>query len=239
MGNFVPEFPYLPAAGPGLERPPRIARPGATRTEELRNLIANEIVWGRLAPGMPLEEVEIARRHGVSRTPVREAIRDLAATGLVETRAHRSAIVARPTSERLRAMFEVLAELEALCAARAAIHMTAGERAALEALHAALAELVQRGDPKRYHEMNERFHRFIYGGSHNTYLAEITAATRTRLSPFSHMQFRALGRLNLSHAEHGRVMAAILCRDPSLAAAEMRAHITTVESTFERYAEMA
>lgn len=235
----MPEFLRVPAAGPGVARARRTRRPGTTRMQELRTLIADAIVCGQLAPGMPLEEVEIARRHGVSRTPVREAIRALAAAGLVETRAHRSAIVARPSSERLRGMFDVLAELEALCAGQAALHMDLAERQELQALHVALAELVQRGDPRRYHEMNERFHGLIYSGSHNPYLAELTLATRTRLSPFSQMQFRALGRLHLSHAEHDRVVAAILSRDQAAAAAEMRAHIAAVETTFERYVESA
>jgi DNA-binding GntR family transcriptional regulator len=234
----LPEFLHVPTSEPGLERPRRALRlRGTTRTNELRDLIADEIVCGRLSPGMPLEEVEIARRYGVSRTPVREAIRELAATGLVEARAHRSAIVARPSSERLRGMFDVLGELEALCAGLAARHMTDKERQHLQELHAALGELVQSGDAKLYHHMNEQFHYLIYGGSHNDYLAELTLATRTRLSPFSHMQFRALGRLNLSHAEHDRVVTAILRGDQAAAAAAMRTHITTVEITYERYVE--
>lgn len=219
--------------------PPRPARRAATRTEELRNRMVDEIVCGRLAPGMALEEGEIARRFGVSRTPVREVIRELAATGLVQARAHRSAIVARPSSERLRGMFDVLAELEALCAGFSALRMTPDERQHLLQFHLSLAEMVQRSDTQRYHNMNERFHALIYLGSHNEYLAELTFATRTRLSPFSHMQFRALGRLNLSHNEHDRVVAAILQGDQSSAAAAMRTHIATVETTYERYVEGA
>ena len=216
-----------------------LPRRSGTRTEELRILLADEIVRGKLSPGMPLEEAEIARRFGVSRTPVREAIRELAASGLVETRAHRSAIVARPSSERLRGMFDVLAELEALCAGLSAIKMTSDERQALQELHADLGELVLEGDPKPYHEMNEQFHSLIYIGSHNAYLTELTFATRTRLSPFSHMQFRAMGRLTRSHEEHDRVVAAILQGDQATASAEMRSHITTVEITYERYVESA
>jgi DNA-binding GntR family transcriptional regulator len=237
----LPEFLQIPTSEPNPERPPRRAsrRRGATRSEELRNLLADEIISGRLSPGMALEEVEIARRFGVSRTPVREAIRELAATGLVEARPHRSAIVARPSSEKLRGMFDVLAELEALCAGFAALRMTEKERQKLQEVHAGLGELVHGGDPKRYYLVNEKFHGLIYVGSHNDYLAELTFATRTRLSPFSHMQFRALGRLNLSHNEHDRVVAAILRGDQATAAAEMRAHIATVEITYERYVESA
>jgi DNA-binding GntR family transcriptional regulator len=210
---------------------------GRTWTATLRATIADEIVRGRLAPGTALEEAEIARRFGVSRTPVREALRDLAASGLVETRTHRSALVARPSATRLRGMFEVMAELEALCAGLCAEAMRPEERAALRALHESFAPLVEAGDPQAYHEANERFHNAVYAGSHNDYLAELTLATRERLSPFRRAQFRAEGRLALSHAEHDRVVAAILRGDRAAAAAEMRAHISTVEVAWERYAE--
>ncbi len=87
---------------------------------------------GVLEPGSALDETELARRFDVSRTPVREAIRQLAASGLVEVRAHRGAVVARPSDERLVGMFEAMAELEALCAGLAAERMTATERRLLE-----------------------------------------------------------------------------------------------------------
>lgn len=216
---------------------PEPAADRLTRTEEIRNLIADEIVNGRLLPGAPLEEGEIARRFGASRTPVREAIRELAASGLVEVRAHRSAIVSRPSLEQVYGMFEVLGELEALCAHFAAVRMTSAERRQLQMLHAQLGELVRNGDPEHYHHGNEEFHALIYVGSHNDYLAELTLATRTRISPFSQAQFRTLGRLSLSHAEHDRVVTAILRGDQARAVAEMRAHISTVEVAYERFAE--
>jgi DNA-binding GntR family transcriptional regulator len=93
---------------------------GRTLAETLRLQLADEIIRGALAPGTILDETELARRFQVSRTPVREAIRQLAASGLVETRAHRGSVVAWPSHERLIGMFEVMAELEALCAALAA-----------------------------------------------------------------------------------------------------------------------
>ena len=93
----------------------RAAEPTGRQTlaETLRLQLADEIVRGALQPGTALDETELARRFAVSRTPVREAIRLLAASGLVETPAHRAAVVARPTAERLAGMFEVMAELEA------------------------------------------------------------------------------------------------------------------------------
>ncbi|TCT07643.1 GntR family transcriptional regulator [Aquabacter spiritensis] len=208
-----------------------------TRTEELRLQIADDIVRGRIAPGTALEEMDIAKRYGVSRTPVREVIRDLAASGLVETRPHRSALVAKPSIERLRGMFEVMAELEALCAGQSALHMTPAERGQLQAIHADLGDLTRRGDETNYSFLNDRFHTFLYSGAHNDYLAEITLATRGRLQPFRRAQFRNLGRLALSYAEHDAVVTAILRGDKAEAAAAMRAHILTVEHAYERYAE--
>lgn len=215
------------------------ARRTLTRAEELRSLLADQIMRGELAPGTRLEELEIARRFSVSRTPVREAIRELAASGLVELRPHQGAIVALPSLERLRGMFDALAELEALCAGFSAVRMTPAERLRLEEIHAELADVVHSGDSRLYHHKNEDFHSWIYAGSHNEYLAELTLATRTRISPFSRAQFRSLGRLPLSYTEHDRVVLAILRGDQATAAAEMRAHIATVEITYERYAESA
>lgn len=198
-----------------------------TRTEELRLRIADEITSGRLAPGTPLEEVEIAKRYGVSRTPVREAIRDLAASGLVEARPHRSALVARPSMERLRGMFEVMGELEALCASQAAVHMTAGERAQLERLHADFAAAIHAGEETQCDSLDERFHAAVNAGCHNDYLAELTVSTRVKLRPFLKDKYRGLEHLAQSYTEHDRVLTAIQRGDRAEAGEAMRAHVLT------------
>jgi DNA-binding GntR family transcriptional regulator len=208
-----------------------------TLADELRLALADDIVRGLLVPGAALDESELARRFGVSRTPVREAIRQLGASGLVEVRAHRGAVVARPSEERLIGMFEAMAELEALCSGLAAERMTAAERAALEAAHEGLRALIHGGDPQRYHEVNEAFHAVIYAGAHNSYLADLTYATRKRVQPFRRAQFRNLGRLAKSHLEHDRVVVAILRGDRAGAGAAMRLHIMTVCEAYEAYAE--
>ena len=207
-----------------------------TRAEELNLQLADEIVRGLLHPGSALDEMELARRFGVSRTPVREAIRKLAASGLVDARPHRGAVVARPTEQRLAGMFEMMAELEALCAKYAAARMTVAERTALEAVHDGLRQLIRTGDPQRFHEGNEAFHGAIYAGAHNAYLAEMTIATRSRVQPFRRAQFRNLGRLAKSHREHDAVMQAILRGDGAQAAAVMREHILTVREEYVVYA---
>ena len=209
-----------------------------TRAEELRLQLADDIVRGQIEPGAALDETELARRFGVSRTPVREAIRMLAASGLVDMRAHRAAIVARPGAEQIMGMFEVMAELESLCAGYAAERMRGGERRALEDIHEDLRQMIQSGDPQRYHEVNEAFHGCLYAGAHNDYLAEITLATRTRVQPFRRAQFRNLGRLAKSHAEHDRVVQAVLRGERSLAAQTMYAHIMTVGHEYEHYSDL-
>jgi DNA-binding GntR family transcriptional regulator len=222
------------APGPNT---PGIPWPRKTLAEELRLQLADEIVRGALLPGASLDETKIANRFNVSRTPVREAIRLLVASGLVEVRAHRAAVVARPSATALAGMFEVMAELEALCAGFAAERMTSLDRRALEDVHEELRVMIQSGDPQRYHEVNEAFHNCIYTGAHNTYLAEITLATRARVQPFRRAQFRNLGRLAKSHIEHDRVVQAILRGELAVAGSSMYAHIVTVREEYEHYPE--
>ena len=212
-------------------------RPGRrTLAEELRLQLADEIVRGTLVPGAALDEMALARRFRVSRTPVREAIRQLTASGLIEARAHRAAVVARPGQERLIGMFEAMAELEALSAGFAAERMTGTERRALELVHEEMRALIRIGDPQRFHEVNEAFHGAIYAGARNAYLAELALATRARVQPFRRAQFRTLGRLSKSHMEHDRVVTAIQRGERERAATEMRVHITTVREAYEVYA---
>ena len=227
-----------PESEPVVRRVDRAApqRDKLTRAEELRLQLADEIVRGVLAPGSGLDETDIARRFNVSRTPVREALRQLVASGLVESRAHRGAVVAQPSIERLTGMFEAMAELEALCAGLAAERMPAADRQKLEAIHEELRVLSYAGNPDRFHEVNERFHNAIYAGSQNGYIAEMTLSTRVRVQPFRRAQFRNLGRLAKSQAEHDRVVVAIMRGDKMGAAAAMRAHIEQVRGEYEIYA---
>ncbi len=229
---------YAHDQGLARRHEPAVAITNGRRTlaEELHSQLADEIVRGALLPGSALDEMELARRFHVSRTPVREAIRQLAASGLIEARPHRGAVVARPSEARLADMFEVMAELEALCASLAAERMTGAERRALEAVHETLRGLIYVGDPQRFHEINEAFHGTIYAGAHNTYLAEMTLATRSRVQPFRRAQFRNLGRLAKSHVEHDRVVQAILRGDREQAGSTMQAHILTVRGEFGLYA---
>jgi DNA-binding GntR family transcriptional regulator len=204
-----------------------------TLAEEIRRILADRIARGHLAPGVALDETELARQFGVSRTPVREAIRQLEALGFAEARPRRGAIVAAITKRRLDEMFSVMMELESLCAREAALSMLPAEREKLSQVHKASADLVGQEDVEGYYELNDVFHDLIYAGAHNQFLAELTISVRQRVAAFRRVQFSGAGRLGLSYEEHGRVVKAIQAKAPDLAASAMREHILTVREAYQ------
>ncbi|MGE6738812.1 GntR family transcriptional regulator [Allorhizobium pseudoryzae] len=205
-----------------------------TSTEDIRRQLADRIISSELAPGTVLDETQLAAEFTVSRTPVREALKQLAASGLVDQRPHARTVVAKPDENKLAGMFELMGHLEALCAGASALRMAAVERDQLDTLHGEMAAIVSAGDRQAYIQANERFHGAIYRGSHNPYLEEITLSTRQRLQPFRRAQFSTLGRLARSHAEHGLILEAILRGNQMEAERTMHAHITLVENAYHR-----
>jgi DNA-binding GntR family transcriptional regulator len=217
----------------------RETQPAPTRAETLAQHIAEAIVAGRLSPGTPLEEIPLAAAHGVSRTPVREALRRLESSGLVETRPRRGAVVARPEPRRLREMFAVMAELESLCAAGSARAMKPAARRELEALHRRMGAMVRAGEVGAYRAANVAFHQALYGGAQNGYLAELAQDTRRRLAPFRAAQLETGDRLLRSHEEHGAIVTAILRGNGEEAARVMREHLALTEAAWGRMMDLA
>jgi DNA-binding GntR family transcriptional regulator len=206
-----------------------------TRSAQLAAQIGDDIIHARLAPGVRLDEQELARRFGVSRTPVREALRQLVATGLAEHRHRRGVIVATIAPVRLGEMFFVMAELEAAAARLAATAMKPTERREFEAFHQASQSAVRSGMVVEYEQFNVGFHSRLYEGSHNSYLRDQLYATRARLAPFRRAQFNLLGRLSSSWREHDIVVRAVLRGDGEGAAQAMRAHVLTVSVASAEY----
>jgi DNA-binding GntR family transcriptional regulator len=204
-----------------------------TKAQAIYGALLDDIETGRLPPGRALDEVQVARVYGVSRTPIREAIRRLELTGLVDARSHRGAVVRGLSEKQLDDMFAVMAELEALCARWAALAMTSGQRKQLAALHAGAAVFVAQDDQEAYAEANVSFHSAIYDGARNDFLADLVRTTRRRAAPFRTMQFQAPGRIARSHREHALVLDAILTGDAEAAYRAMRAHITVVRSAVD------
>lgn len=126
-------------------------------------------------------------------------------------------------------MFEVMAELEALCASLAAQRMTLAERKLLQRAAEECAERAGENTQEAidlYFEANYAFHQVIYQGSHNDYLCETTVNLRNRLTPYRRFRLQSPARLKVSSAEHDRVLEAILAGDSERAASVMRAHLT-------------
>ena len=206
-----------------------------TRTERLAEQISNAILAGEFAPGARLDEQQLAQRFGVSRTPVREALRQLATSGLIDLRPRRGALVADLSPQDVETMFVAMAEMVASCARLSALRMTSLERRRLEALHEQMGVLVGTGDPQTYADANQTFHLTIYAGAHNSVIADFTSGLRRRVAPFRRAQFRTSGRLPLSFEEHGVVVTAILAGDAAGAHAAMLRHVSLVEDAFETF----
>jgi len=207
-----------------------------TLTEKLATAIADGILDGTFRPGMHLDEVSLAHQHGVSRTPVREALRQLTTSGLIDMRPRRGAVVSKATQEQVESLFVAMAEMEATCARLCALGMTPVERRRLQARHEAMTGLAVDGDPDAYSNANIAFHSAIYAGAHNASLAEFAMGLRRRVGPFRRAQFRMEGRLTRSNQEHDAVVRAILAGDAPAAHAAMLHHVSLVEDAFEAFA---
>lgn len=206
-----------------------------TRSERLWRELADDIITGRLPPGTRLYEQELTERFDVSRTPVREALRHLAAIGLVETRPQRGMVVAPLDLKRVQDLFEAMAELEALCARFSADRMTREERREFEKLHRKSAQYVKSESRDEYTEANHRFHTLIYKGSHNSVFEEMALSIRRRLAPYRSGQFHLPGRLENSFKEHQEIVDAIVKGDSGLAEAATRRHVTNVSVASVNY----
>jgi DNA-binding GntR family transcriptional regulator len=206
-----------------------------TRAETIRQKLADDILRGIYPPGARLDEQGLAKRFRMSRTPVREALRQLTSAGLVEMRPHRGAIVSLPTDSELAEMFEVMGELEASCARLAAQRMSPAERVRLELVHRRSFEAVRGNDKESYRTLNFEFHDVIYRGAHNAFLLTTTVGIRQRIAPFRRAQFALQDRLAKSHAEHDAIVNAVLQGNAETASEVMRTHVNIVRAASRDY----
>lgn len=180
---------------------------------------------GVLRPGERLDEQSLALRFGVSRTPIREALMQLASAGLVRLQPRRGAFVASLSLQEVIERFEVMAALEGACGALAARRLTEEERQRLLAAHEACVREAPSGDTDAYYYANERFHQVLYAACHNRYLAEQARQLHDRLKPYRRLQLRARSRVASSLAEHEAVVEAILAGDGARAERALKDHI--------------
>jgi DNA-binding GntR family transcriptional regulator len=199
---------------------------------KLRDEIENGILKGEFAPGERLDEVQLATHFGVSRTPIREALMQLSAIGLVEIRPRRGAVVVDPGPERVFEMFEVMAELEGMAGALAARRHTNQDRSALLTAHEKCETAAISQDPDGYYYENEAFHLAIYAASHSGFLEEQCAALHRRLRPYRRLQLHVRNRMKTSLKEHGEIVEAILAGDAEAARSLLRNHIAVQGDRF-------
>ncbi|OJF91660.1 GntR family transcriptional regulator [Pararhizobium antarcticum] len=204
----------------------------ANTFHKLRDEIENGIVTGEFAPGERLDELQLATRFGVSRTPIREALMQLSAIGLIETRPRRGAVVVDPAPDRIYEMFEVMAELEGMAGALAARRHTEEDRLALLSAHEKCEAAEASEDTDRYYYDNELFHSAIYAASHSTFLEEQCMVLHKRLRPYRRLQLRVRNRMKVSLREHGDIVAAIVSGDADAARALLRGHVAVQGDRF-------
>jgi DNA-binding GntR family transcriptional regulator len=194
---------------------------GSLSRDEIVKALEAEIVSGALAAGDRVDERALAARFGVSRTPVRDAIGRLASLGLVEVRPRSGSYVARTSLDELLQLFEVMANLEGLCAGYAAERMDPAEQAELRAR---VEVCLGQRDPEAYALANYAFHNTIYRGAKNGYLEALTRQTRQRVASYRNYTFRLPGRLRRSAAEHVAIADAICAGDAGRARELMVQH---------------
>jgi DNA-binding GntR family transcriptional regulator len=192
---------------------------------QLRDAIENDILTGALVPGERLDEVSLANRFGVSRTPVREALAQLDSVGLIELRPNRGAIVAQVGAGQLVEMFEVMAELEGLAVRLATRRGSQIDRKAIATAQEECRRAAERGDTDAYYYENERFHQAIYTASRNGFLIDQCVNLQRRLRPYRRLQLRASNRVRTSVQEHDAVVEAIAAGDSKRAEEALKQHI--------------
>lgn len=212
-----------------------MSEPEGPLSERIRLSLMDDISTGVLAPGTVLDEASLSETFGASRTPVREALRQVEAAGLIEIRPRKGAVVLPMTLPRLLEMFEVTAEIEVMCVRIATHRITGAERAKLTDLHDASRAAADIGDFAAYDGFNLSFHEGLYQATHNGFLVEHALALRARLLPFRRTQLRYPDRLATSHAEHGAILRAMTRGEPDEAARVMREHMLNAGTALARY----
>ncbi len=197
--------------------------------EKVAECLRQRIFARDLAPGDWIDELKIADELGISRTPLREALKVLAAEGLVTMKVRRGAYVTESSAKDLADVYHLLALLEADAAAATAERATDAELAELRALHAELEAAALAGAAGREHffALNERFHLRLLEIADNRWRLQLVADLRKVMKLHRHNSLLKTGRIGESLAEHRALLAAVERRDAAGAAARMREHFAS------------
>ena len=188
-----------------------------------------------MVPGQRLDEMVLAKKYGVSRTPVREAIRALIAIGLVQNTGKQGSQVAKLSISMLIEMFELMAVLEGMCAQLAARRATKNELLEMRKTHQLLEKTFEKGTHKEFYNVNLKFHDQLYNASHTQYLAEETLRLRRRLSPYRMRVTFQPGRMRSTLEEHNKILIAISKGESELAKNEAVSHLRLIGNDLEDF----
>ncbi|MVW80243.1 GntR family transcriptional regulator [Bordetella sp. 02P26C-1] len=200
--------------------------------DRLRGMIRSRA----LASGAWIDEVQLTRVLGISRTPLREALKVLATEGLVRLEPRRGCFVNELSLQDLEDIFPLMAMLEGRCAHEAAVKATDAELAGLEALHRELQQHARAGEVDAYYETNARIHEALQALANNRWLSDMVGNLRQVLSLSRHKSLTLPGRILASCAEHMAIFAALKARDPDAAEALARAHLMRQMDALRRLA---
>lgn len=199
-----------------------------SQTQMVMDTILAKIDAGVLDPGDVIAEDALIAELAISRTPLREALLQLEAHGLVSRQPRKGVVVFRPTLEEFLAILEVHAKLEGQAAGLAARRLSPARADALRGIVAACrAHHAAHGDghPNEYYQLNLDFHRLVGEASGNPYLLEMIKSNARKLMAYYRARYRTVGAIKASAAEHAEIAQAILDRRSDEAEALMTRHV--------------
>lgn len=192
---------------------------------EVANRLRASIQAGELAAGEWIDEVRLTQEMGISRTPLREALKVLVSEGLVRLEPRRGCFVNQLAERDLDDIFPLMAMLEGRCAYEAARKATDADLQQLEPLHDRLREFAAGGQVDQYYAANAVIHEAIQALADNRWLSDLIDGLRQVLSLSRHKSLALPGRVAQSCAEHLAIFAAIKARDPDAADRLTREHL--------------
>jgi DNA-binding GntR family transcriptional regulator len=190
-----------------------IAIPRAALHEQVATRLRQMLVEGRIAPGAKLNERELSERLNVSRTPLREAIKMLAAEGLVELLPNRGAVAVSLTEEDIAHTFEVMAGLEAQAGELAAQRISEQELAEIQAMHFEMMAAYTRRDLSAYYTLNARIHCAISAAAKNPVLSQVYQQVNARLQALRFRSNQDGDKWKNAMKEHEKMVEALAARD--------------------------
>jgi DNA-binding GntR family transcriptional regulator len=197
----------------------------ASLHDELVARLRDMIVEGELAPGARVPERMLSERFGVSRTPLREALKVLASEGLIELLPYRGATVSRLTLHDIEEMFPVMGALEALAGELACANVTEIELAEIRALHYAMMLSYRRGDLSSYFRDNQAIHEKILEAARNPTLSALHRSLAGRIRRARYMANMSKARWDKAVAEHELILEALEAHDGARLAKLLKQHL--------------